>query len=147
MDRYGDGLEADFQEIYHLNLGELLRQWQFRRVLNLIHQLPQACRFHAAVANDEEHVELILAAQEGQPDKKSGPPLAEWGSQNEQLASIYDALMSLVAITVKANGGNPGKTSPYMRPPTAFDDVRQEMRERSHRKVLSRVRIANGKVE
>lgn len=139
MERYGDDLEADFQEHYRLNLGELLRQWQFRRALNLISKLPQACRFHAAVANDEEHVDAILAAQEGQDVKPMGPPLAEWGTQNDQLARLEDGINALIAVMVKANGGNPGKVKPARRPDTAFDSVRQRRAEDRHRKTVARV--------
>lgn len=111
----------------------------WRRIGNLIRQLPQASRFAQAVANDEEHVEAILAAQEGQPETEFAPPLSEWDTKAALLAEIVDELRVLRGVSIAAAGGKPGKMKPTSRPTTAHAAVKQRKLETSHRKVLDRV--------
>lgn len=113
-------------------------------MLRLIHQLPQASRFNGAVASDPEHVEAIVKATEGQPTKYH-PPLAEWKTENEQLASIADLLQTNIAVLVAANGGKPQKTMPMPRPKTEFDAARERQKLSNHRKLVARVMRAGGK--
>jgi len=115
------------------------RSGRHRKALNLIAHLPQASHYHAAVANDEEHVKAIIEATEGQPKKSYTPPLSEWTPLNEQIATLTDTVEGLLAVTTKANGGNPGKLKPQPRPATKFADVRQAMLENRHRKLVERL--------
>jgi hypothetical protein len=115
-------------------------------MLRLIHQLPQASRFNAKVANDPEHVEAIIKAQKGQREKYS-PPLAEWGSEHEMLASISDGIGFLTAITVAANGGRPEKPHTTPRPKTAFGDIEQKIRMQEHESLVARVLKARPPVD
>lgn len=146
LERYGDELEADFLSEYHgLNLGKLLRSGQHARILRLIHQLPQASRFNAAVASDPEHVEAIIKATEGQQQTSYHPPLAEWRTENEQLATVADLLQNVIAAIVATNGGKPPKVKPMPRPKTEFDAARERSKLSNHRKLVARVLRAGGK--
>ncbi len=107
-------------------------------MLRLVGQLPQASRFHGAVANDPEHVEAILEATGGQQPEYH-PPLAEWAVENDQLATLNDKIDVLIAVLVKANGGNPGKTKPMPRPETAFAEARMKRAKSAHKKLVARV--------
>jgi hypothetical protein len=107
-------------------------------MLRLVGQLPQASRFHGAVANDPEHVEAILEATGGQQPEYH-PPLAEWRTENDQLASAVEKLDTLIAVMVKANGGNPGKQKPMPRPQTAFAEARLKRAKSQHKKLVARV--------
>lgn len=98
------------------------------------------------MANDEEHVEAILKATEGQP-KNTSPALSEWGHSNEQLATIADRLEVLTAVLVSANGGNFGKVSSSPRPETSFDVVRDRLRKQKHRQIVDRVLRRGATVE
>jgi len=146
MDRYGDELEADFQQVWHLDLGELVRQGKIRRIVNLIDQLPQACRFYSAVANDEEHVKAIIEKQGDQPESK-GPSLAEWNGQSEALAAVVDGLHMVVAAVIASQGGKPPTMKPYQRPTTAFEDMRQLVHEERHKSLAARVLRRSAQVE
>jgi hypothetical protein len=147
MDRYGDDLEADFQQVWHLDLGELVRQGKIRKITNLIDRLPQASRFYAAVSDDEEHVRMILEAQEGQPKKTVAPPSSEWGSLEEGIAGANDRLDVIAAVLVAANGGKPPKSKPYQRPVSKFEEVRQAMTEEQAKSVTARVLRRRARVE
>lgn len=117
-------------------------------MLNLISRLPQSSRFNAAVANDPEHVEAILTATGSQPEQDEyAPPLEGWEVMNDQLATLIDLTETQIAVTVKANGGKPGKIKPSARPRTAFNDVRAKMRVEKHRKLVARVKAAKRQVD
>lgn len=115
-------------------------------MLRLIHQLPQASRFHAAVANDPEHVEAVIKAQGGQ-QQAYRPPLAEWDSAHEMLAMISDKLELLANITLRANGASPDKPSITPRPKTAFADVEQRIKVEKHEALVERILRAKRPVE
>lgn len=108
-------------------------------MLNLIDQLPQASRYHAAVANDDEHVEAILAATEGQPKREVAPPLAEWTQDAELLASIKDSIEVLISTTIATSGTKPPRVKPTKRPNTKYEDVRQRRMEERHQRTVARV--------
>lgn len=143
LERYFRPLEADFRSEYSgLNLGQLWREGKYRMILDLIAELPQRSRFAAAVATDEEHVELILEAQKDQPETEYAPPLAGWETSNEQLAQVVDLLGGVISVLVKANGGNPPKAKPVPRPRTAFSDVRERQATTRHKATVELVERA-----
>lgn len=140
LDRYYLDIEADVQEVYGVELGQLVRNVKLRRVLSLIDRLPQASRFAAAVANDEEHVEMILEAQKDQPESEYSPPLSTWGTTNEQLAAVRDLLETLIAVTIQANGGKARRVKPSPRPRTKFAEAAEKMAVARHKSIVARVR-------
>lgn len=139
LERYFEPIEADFQD-RSLNLGQLVRNGKYRRMLSLIDRLPQDSRFAEAVANDEEHVAMILEAQKDQPQETRGPALSSWSTTNDQLAALVDSVNTLIAITVKANQGNPGKVKPSPRPTTKFAEIAEKQAVSRHRATVARVR-------
>ena len=139
LERYGDELEADFQSVYTLNLGELWRSGQHSRMLRLIHQLPHSSRFNAKVANDPEHVEAIIKATEGQPREPYHPPLAGWGTEHEMLASIADKVDHLAAVMIAANGATPPKPILMPRPKTEFGAVEERRKLEAHNALVERM--------
>lgn len=144
LERYGDALEADFQQVYGLNLGKLWRSRQHSRMLRLIHQLPQASRFNAEVANDPEHVQAIVEATEGQQTAYH-PPMSEWHIENEQLATVADLLQNVIQAIVASNGAKPPKMKPMARPRSEFDAARERAKLSNHRKLVARVLRAGAK--
>lgn len=139
LERYGDEIEADFLTEYHgLNLGKLWRSRQLVRILRLINQLPQASRFNAAVAQNIEHVEQIVAATGGQQSEYS-PSLATWSTENDQLASLNDSIQVLIGVLIGVNGGNAPKVIPSARPKTAFEDARMKVKKARHKSLVARV--------
>lgn len=111
-------------------------------MLNLIHHLPQASHYFQAVANDEEHVELLLKATEGQPETGPvGPPMSEWTATVDKLAGVQDTLGQILSVSIAAAGGKPGKPQQALRPPTKFDSVRARKLEAKRRRVMEMVTI------
>lgn len=144
LDRYGSEIEADFQgPIYSgLDLGELWRMRRWGKILRLINQLPQASRYYAAVANDEEHVALLVKAQEGRPAQKYSPPMSQWSQEVDVLASIHDGIQHLIGVTVAVSGNKAPSATPYARPETAFAAIRENEKLKKHQAIVDRVRKA-----
>jgi hypothetical protein len=107
-------------------------------MLRLVHQLPQASRFHAAVANDPEHVEAIVKATGGQ-QAPYHPPLAEWGTLHDMLAAVADKIEFLTAVTMAANGATPQKPKLQPRPKTAFGEIEEKIKLANHEALVARM--------
>ena len=69
-----------------------LRRWvadrsRWTELLDLIDQLPTTSRIHAAIVNDPEQAEWIVAASGDEPAKKWSPPLTEFTLEAQTLAA------------------------------------------------------------
>lgn len=62
--RYRPQVRADLLSEYGVDLGEWWRARKYRPLLDLIDQLPQACRLNEAVQNDPEQAMAIAMARE-----------------------------------------------------------------------------------
>lgn len=111
------------------------------KLLRLIDQLPAATRFSNAVANDEEHVERILASGVQPSTAPSGPSLAEWTPVLAVLTDISDQLQGLTVATLAAGGAGEkaGKVKPRPRPSTAFELVKHRQAMARHKALVARV--------
>jgi hypothetical protein len=148
MDRYGDHIEADFASRYPgVDPGELWRNRKWRKLLNLINHLPRDSHFLDATAQDEEHVELLVKATEGQPKKEYAPPGSQWDVRAELLAQAVDKLDQVITVLVAANGGKPGKPNMTPRPTTKFSSVEAKRLQSRHDALVRRVLPHKRKVE
>lgn len=132
-----------------MNLGELVRARQRRRLLALINQLPPASRYTAAVSNDEEHVALLIEAMERQPKsdapEESGVSLTGWTPEVEKLAEISDLLSQALSVQIAAAGGKPKPMKPSARPITAFAKVRERRIVTGHKSVVQKMAEARAR--
>ena len=132
-----------------MNLGELVRARQRRRLLTLINQLPPASRYTAAVSNDDEHVALLIEAMERQPktDEKdeSGPSLAGWTPEVDKLTEISDLLAQNLSVAIAAAGGKPKPMKPSSRPVSAFARVKERKTVSAHKSVVQRMAEARAR--
>lgn len=114
-------------------MGALWRSRRWRRLLDLIDQLPAASRFAEAVASDPEHMEQIVAHQEANPETRGpkGPRLSEYTLTVERLDTLIDEIRQLTAAVIVVNGGNAPKFQPQPRPGSV------EVAEIKHRRRLA----------
>lgn len=140
LSRYRDELEADFAEQYPSNdLTELWRSRQWRKLLNLIDQLRQPSRYHEAIANDDEHVAMILEAKErSKTEDEAGPRLRDFTSELDALLRAVDAINSNTMAVIAAGGGTPKRVEPQARPTTAFERVAYRRRSAKHQSLVAR---------
>lgn len=107
--------------------------------MDFLEHLPSTSAYHAALAQDEELAGELVESGDEQAVKPRPPDLTEWGPDVQVLAEVRDLLASLLAVTVKANGGKPPKPTPYPRPETALQRVKQRVRFARHSELVRRV--------
>lgn len=130
VDRYGEAIEADLQDIGV----DLLDVWRGRvtprRVLNLIEQMPATCRWREQEALDEEIAEIHAASIDPDAETTAGRavvPLSQFDLTAQLLTLIGEQLGELTAIVVAALGdGKVKHPPPYPRPETALQRLLRE---------------------
>ncbi|WP_054953094.1 hypothetical protein [Flaviflexus massiliensis] len=118
-------------------MAALIHARRFRHTLDLIDQLPKTSRLKVAIVNDDELFEDIPLPEEGELED-TGPDLAEWDMTVEMLASVYDALNTLIAVTIQVNSEKKRPfPKPLPRPQTAIDRARERRRKAAQEEILS----------
>lgn len=109
------------------------RRW--RKLLNLIDKLPRTSFFIEARMQDEELAEQYLAHADHTNEKQLQlPSIVEYDSVTERLDTLAFKVDQLIAATVAAAGGKPGRVTPPPRPITAIERLRaQNRRQNAHR--------------
>lgn len=143
LSRYASQIEVDFSREYNgIDLGELWRSRKWRKLLNHIDRLPRASLFYSAVADDEEHVAMILEAEERNPDLKkvgSAPHLSDYTPVVERLDILIDHVDGVMGAVVAGAGGKPPRLVPRPRPETAYERVAHRRRSAQQQQIASRM--------
>jgi hypothetical protein len=120
-----------------LSLGQLWRERRWRELLNYIDSLPSNTQTSQALANDEEHLSMVM--KQGVKQKAgNGPRMADWALTNSQLATLIDAVNRLTITTValhKTKGPKPN-FEPQPRPQTAIDKIKHKVRQAEHENMV-----------
>lgn len=109
------------------------RRW--RLLLNLIDHLPRHSFYVEALLNDGEFCAQVLQRSSEQVARER---VSEWTPEREALAQVVDQLKMLTYVLVKVNSGDPPAPEPTLRPVTAADGMRTEIRKKQHRELLAR---------
>lgn len=120
---------------------DLLHNRRVRRLLAYIDRLPRNSYYSEAVANDPEHMHLLLEAAGDAPADRR-PRMSSWSPEVEATTTVADLLRALIAITVMANskkGAKKPDATPTPRPGTVLDEVRRERKRRKHEELKRRV--------
>lgn len=130
---YRDAVEADLQEIYRVDLGELWRARRWRTLLNYVERLRRATHFGEATAVDEKLAKLVL---DDERKRKDGPPvmerrMSEFTVEAELLSLAVDRLGDLLQVQVAKRGGKTRPVKYQPRPKTAVAKMR-EKRDMAH---------------
>lgn len=102
----------------------MVRSRRWRRLLNLIDRLPVDSHYAAALAQDDELLELAMAEHPG-PMPTRSPSTTEFTPVVELLAAVYDAIRVQTATLLAVNGNKPEQPKPWPRPETARDRQRK----------------------
>lgn len=111
----------------------------FRALLEYIDGLPSYSRLAAAMAEDEEAAEQLLAANGGQMPKPGPPPLTEYTPEVARLDNVVDRLGEVMGAVIGGAGGKPPKIKPAPRPVTALSRVRDRIADAHHNAVVELV--------
>jgi hypothetical protein len=89
-----------------------------------------------AVSDDDEVARAVLARRD---DTVPHPPLAQWTPELDTLAQILDRLGNLIGAVMAVAGNSPPRVTPALRPHTAFDRQRLEIRMTTHRRLVAQL--------
>lgn len=121
-------IEADLHHEYGLDLLDFFRgRHSWRKLSNLIRQLPSWSLTTEAMVNDDELVEMLAQ----QPSTSGGPRVSEYTPEVARLDLLVDRLSELIAVSVQVAGGKAPRVRPAKRPETAYsraDKRRTEQR-------------------
>jgi hypothetical protein len=133
MHRYAEAIEYDLREKMRLSAGEMWRDRRWRELLNLVDGLPSNTMTSQALANDKEHLRMVLK-QSPKQKGSGGPRLADWSLTNAQLATLIDAVNAqrITMIGLARTKGAKPSFEPQARPRTAVDEIEYEMRKAEH---------------
>jgi hypothetical protein len=121
---------------------ELAVEWRarrWRRLLDIIDQLPRDSRYVEAVSQDEELAESLLEHSPAEPNGKPERRLSEWSATVELLTSILNRLGEVTQALAALGGAKPRKIQPAPVPTTMIEKLRKRRRERNHRALVARV--------
>ncbi len=122
-----------------LDLATEWRSRRWRRLLNLIDQLPRTSRYAEAMAQDDRLAEQLIRSRAQEPPGKTRRRMSDWSVQVELLTAILNRLGELTQAVAVLGGAKPKKVSSAPVPLTAFDRARERERARKHRSVVARV--------
>lgn len=108
-----------------MDLAQWVADGRWEALLELIDQLPSACRLNEAIAQDEEAAEFMLKA--GDPTGTWSPRVAEFDLTNSLLVSLINEVKMLRQSGIAVAGGKPKKETPFPSPRTAVDKVRERL--------------------
>lgn len=92
-------------------------------LLELIDNLPTACRLNEAIANDPEAAAQLAAMRLDAKDDAEpwAPKLSEFDLNITMLREILHAIKGLRQVSIAAAGGKPGDEKPFPAPYTEID--------------------------
>lgn len=120
-----------------LDLAAEWRSRRWRRLLNVIDQLPRDSRYVEAMAMDEQLAERM--ADRPQPKGPTRRRMSDWSVQVELLTSILARLGEMTQAIAALGGAKPRKVPPPPLPQTAMDRVRNRKRFEKHHALVARV--------
>jgi hypothetical protein len=106
-----------------VDLAEWYAAGRWEALLDLIDNLPTACRLNEAIANDPESAKYLAEARLSRPDDADpwSPRISEFDLNITMLREILHAIKGLRQVSIAAAGGKPGEEKPFPTPYTEID--------------------------
>lgn len=112
------------------------RRW--RKLLDLIDQLPRSSRLIEAMAADMELAEEIVKSS-GDDDPLPRRRVSEYTPEVELLSMIFDRLGDVVQTQLAVHGVKPKKLQPAPRPVTALQKAKNNQRKERHLSLVAQL--------
>lgn len=122
--RYHPEVRADLMQVYGVDLAVWLRARRHRSLLELIEQLPSACRLNEAKQDDPEYAELIARVRAENEDDEGpswSPAVRDYDLTALLLREIRESIMAVYVAIVRSNGGKTKKIPELPAPVTEVD--------------------------
>lgn len=153
VDRHEEHLTWDLRAFVGVDLTELWRRRQFRRLMLYIDHLPAHSHYNAAIVNDPEHVKGILEQQarlkaSGELEEPKGPPLTTWTPEVAAIVRATDAIKAVQHQVLVSNWSDtkkqpPSAPKPEPRPHTLLSSqgklFEHERRQAAHEALAARL--------
>lgn len=82
--------------------------------------------YQNALAMDPELAEQLVALDD--EDEVFGPPTPlGWSREIHMMAALIDSIQQVCGTIIAANGGDPGRITPFTRPQTAKDMLKDQI--------------------
>ncbi|MDN4644920.1 hypothetical protein [Arthrobacter sp. PsM3] len=106
-----------------MDLAEWYAAGRWIGLLELIDNLPTACRLNEAIANDPEAAASLAQMRLDRPDDAEAwsPKISEFDLNITMLREILHAIKGLRQVSIAAAGGKPGEEKPFPAPYTEID--------------------------
>lgn len=123
-----------------LELAVEWRQRRWRRLLDIIDQLPRDSRYIEAVSLDEDVAEALLEHDTGD-DRKVKPVrrMSEWSPTVELLTAILNRLAEVAQAIAALGGAKPRAIPSAPMPTSVLERMRKRRRERQHKALMARI--------
>lgn len=121
---------------------ELAVEWRcrrWRRLLDIIDQLPRDSHYAEAISQDEGLAEQLLDHPPKQELGRVVRRMSEWSVTVELLTAILNRLGELTQAVAALGGAKPRKVPSAPYPTTVLEKLRKRRRERNHRDLVARV--------
>jgi hypothetical protein len=124
-----------------IDLGTEWRERRWRRLLNLIDELPGTSRTRVAMMEDEDLARSAAdeawanRKNKAEPIEEPPPSLRDWSPQMDVMAGQFDRIGQAIASIYAARGIRPPKLKPMKRPETAFERLMRQKRESEKKRV------------
>lgn len=122
VSRFRDAIEADLA-FRGISFGRLWRLRQWRKLLNLIQNLPPNSLFNEALWNDKETVVAMTAAmkdRQEEDERPPGPRISQVSEEARRLGEVVSLVRWLGGVILtsspKFKGGKIPKVEPYTQP-------------------------------
>lgn len=133
-------IEADLHHEYGLDLLDFFRgRLSWRKLSNLIRQLPSDSLTTEAMANDDELAESMQATTD---DNDSGPRVSEYSAEVARLDLLVDRVSELISVVVQVAGGKAPRVRPRKRPETAVSRAQKRRSEQRMSSLVAEVEAA-----
>lgn len=106
-----------------MDLAEWYAAGRWDGLLDLIDNLPTACRLNEAIANDPEAAKHLAELRLQKPEDADpwSPRISEFDLNITMLREILHAIKGLRQVSIAAAGGKPGEEKPFPAPYTEID--------------------------
>ncbi len=115
------------------------RRW--RKLTNILEQLPRTSAYAQALATDEELAQEIARLPDSELDRPGEWTRShrDYTAEVEMLTAVFDRLGELILVSAASRGARGKPASPGPRPANAIEKVRRRLTRERHDNLVARV--------
>lgn len=115
------------------------RRW--RKLLNVIEQLPRTSAYAQAMATDDKLAHEMASLPDAGGKAKWRRSYRDYSPEVEMLSALFDRVGELIRVTAGTRGARSKSPQPAPRPIPAIERIKRRNAETRHRQTVSRVLV------